>query len=149
LESLETFLAAAKGCLRHPQDRQRLEAILLRWGTAWQGPRRSLTHALSNHGAFLHFNQIIGQIQCQVFSFHAAPRHGVSMRGPDPDRIRKSHKHRNPRLDSTGLDALFQAWTAHPEARPAGNAIELFLVEAPDEVWEACLQEALDILGRA
>jgi len=38
---------------------------------------------------------------------------------------------------------VFDAWSAHPEARPAGTAVELYLDEASDEVWEACLQEVL------
>ena len=28
----------------------------------------------------------------------------------------------------------------------AGHAVELLLVETPDETWEACLQEALALL---
>jgi hypothetical protein len=68
------------------------------------------------------------------------------MRGPDPDRTRKAHKFRDHPMDRTGLDAVFEAWSAHPEARPAGNAIELYLEEAPDEVWESCLQDVLRLL---
>ncbi len=146
MEALETFLTAAKTVVKHPSDRQRMEAILLRWATAWQGPKRTLTQTHSNHGACLHFNQMIGPIWVQAFGFHASPKNGLSLRGPDPDRLRKSHKHRNPRLDPSSLDALFDAWSAHPEARPAGNAVEIFLQEAPDETWNTCLQEALEAL---
>jgi hypothetical protein len=144
-DDLNLFLAKAQAALRHPQDRKRAEALLLRWGALWPGPRRNLTCTLSNHGAFLHFNQLIGATWSQVFTFHAAPRHGLSMKGPDPDRLRKSHKYRDNPLDRMGLDAVFSAWSAHPEARPAGNAVELYLEETPDEVWEACLQEVLGL----
>jgi hypothetical protein len=41
---------------------------------------------------------------------------------------------------------LFEAWSAHEEAHPANNVVEFFLVETPDETWEACLQEALSCL---
>ena len=70
------------------------------------------------------------------------------MRGPDPDRMRKSHKLRRHKLDREPLDKVFDAWSSHPEARPAGNAVELYLEEVPDEVWEACLLEALEALGK-
>lgn len=143
MEDINFFFNKALGSLKHPSERQRAEAILLRWTAQWTGPRRNLTTTHSNHGSFLHFNQLIGTTWSHVFAFHAAPRHGLSLKGPDPDRIRKSHKHRDAPLDRTGLDALFDAWSAHPEARPAGNAVELFLEETSDEVWEACLQEAL------
>jgi len=133
----------AAACLKHSSERGRAAQILTRWSGLWQGPRRSLTCSFSNHGAFLHFNQMIGSTWSHVFTFHAAPRHGLSLRGPDPDRVRKAHKHRDTPLDRTGLDAVFAAWSAHPEARPAGNAIELYLEEAADAVWEACLQEVL------
>jgi len=146
LEELDPFLAKALASLKHPQERKRAEALLTRWYALWPGPKRNITCTFSNHGAFLHFNQMIGSTWSHVFTFHAAPRHGLSMRGPDTDRSRKAHKHRDTPLDRTGLDAVFAAWSAHPEARPAGNAIELFLDEAPDEVWEACLQEALQYL---
>lgn len=94
----------------------------------------------------MHFNQLIGDVWCKAFTFHAAPRHGLSLRGPDTDRLRKSHKLRANRLDSRPLDSLFEAWSAHPEARPAGNAVELFMDEAHDDVWELFLQEALSCL---
>jgi hypothetical protein len=68
------------------------------------------------------------------------------MRGPDTDRIRKSHKLRRHPLDRGPLDQVFAAWSAHPEVRPAGNAVELVLEEVPDEVWEACLKELLAAL---
>jgi hypothetical protein len=143
LEDLELFFAKAQSALKHPSERKRVEAILLRWTSQWTGPRRTLTTTFSNHGAFLHFNQHIGVTWSQVFTFHAAPRHGFSLKGPDPDRIRKAHRHRDAPLDRTGLDAIFEAWSAHPESRPAGNAVELFLLEASDEVWEAFLQDVL------
>ena len=47
--------------------------------------------------------------------------------------------------DRTGLDVVFAAWSSHPEARPAGNAVELYLEEAADEVWEAFLQAVLQL----
>jgi len=146
LESLEPFLDAARASLRHAQDRTRAENLLLRWTAAWQGSTRRLTITASNHGAYLHFDQRVGTIWTQVFSFHAAPHHGLSMRGPDPDRVRKAHKLRANKLDRHPLDALFDAWSAHGEAHPANNAVEFSLVETPDETWEACLQEALTLL---
>jgi hypothetical protein len=146
LEALESFLPFGRGALKHVSEKDRLEAIIRRWATAWQGPERVLDFTKSHHGAYLHFNQLIGTTWCQVCTFHAAPRHGVSMRGPDTDRVRKSHKLRRSPLDRGPLDQLFQAWSAHPEARPAGNAVELVLEEVPDNVWEACLQEALTAL---
>ncbi len=149
MEMLEPFLAAAQASLRHPQDRERAQALILRWAAAWQGPTRRLTVTSSNHGAYLHFDQRVGAVWSQVFSFHAAPRVGLSMRGPDPDRARKAHKLRAHKLDRHPLDALFEAWSAHGEAHPANNAVELFLVETPDETWEACLQEALACLKDA
>ena len=145
MDDLDHFLAKAMAAVKHPQERRRAEAILLRWTALWAGPRRNLTCTFSNHGAFLHFNQLIGTTWSHVFTFHAAPHHGLSMKGPDTDRLRKSHKHRDNPLDRQGLDAVFAAWSAHPEARPAGNAVELFLDEAADEVWEACLQEVLTL----
>jgi len=145
LEDLDLFMEQALAALKHPQEKQRAQAILARWSTLWPGPRRNLTCTFSNHGAFLHFNQMIGSNWSHVFTFHAAPRQGLSMRGPDSDRVRKAHKHRDTPLDRQGLDGVFAAWSAHPEARPAGNAIELYLEEAADEVWEACLQEVLTL----
>ncbi|MDR3673771.1 MAG: hypothetical protein P4L36_23215 [Holophaga sp.] len=146
MEELDTFLEKASVCLKHPQEKQRALALLTRWSGVWSGPKRNLTTTFSNHGAFLHFNQMIGSTWSHVFTFHAAPRHGLSLRGPDTDRVRKAHKHRDTPLDRTGLDAVYAAWSAHPEARPAGNAIELYLEEAADEVWESCLQEVLRFL---
>lgn len=140
------FLAEASASIRRPQSRARAGAILSRWAMAWQGPTRILEHTRSNHGAYLHFNQLIGTVWCHVFVFHASHKDGLSLRGPDTDRTRKAHKLRSNRLDSSGLDALFTAWSAHPEAHPAGNAVEFWLDEVPDEVWEACLQEALECL---
>ncbi len=147
MEALESFLPFGHGALRHASERQRLDAILWRWASAWQGPSRVLEFTRSHHGAYLHFNQLLGTTWCQVCTFHAAPRQGVAMRGPDPDRIRKSHKLRRQPLDRGPLDQVFAAWSAHPEARPAGNAVELVLDEVPDEVWEACLKELLAALN--
>jgi len=146
LETLEPFLAALPSCVRHGSDRARAEALLMKWSAAWQGPRRLLDYTRSNHGACLHFNQLIGKTWVQAFAFHAVLRRGLFLRGPDTDRQRKSHKHRDNPLDSTGLDALYAAWNAHPEARPANNAIELYLLEAPDETWDLFLADALRLL---
>lgn len=143
MEDLNFFLSRALAAVKHGSERRRAEAILVRWTSQWTGPKRTVNCTFSNHGAFLHLDQLIGTIWAHVATFHAAPRHGLSLKGPDPDRMRKSHKLRNDRLDRSGLDAVFDAWSAHPEARPAGNAVELFLEEAPDEVWEAFLQELL------
>ena len=145
MEDLDLFFERAQAALKRPQEKLRAQAILSRWAGLWSGPRRNLTCTFSNHGAFLHFNQMIGTTWSHVFTFHAAPRHGLSMRGPDSDRVRKAHKHRDTPLDRQGLDGVFAAWSTHPEARPAGNAIELYLDEAADEVWEACLQEVLTL----
>lgn len=146
MEILEPFLTETAAVLRHAQSRARAFALLQRWATAWQGPHMVLEHTRSIHGSCLRFNQRIGTVWCHAFAFHAVPREGLSLRGPDTDRARKSHKLRTHRLDASGLDALFEAWSAHPEAHPAGNAVEFRLEETPDEVWEACLQEALQLL---
>jgi hypothetical protein len=146
LETLEPFLAALQSCLRHPHDRERADAVLRKWSAAWQGPRRALEYTRSNHGACLHFNQLVGTVWSHAFSFHAVLKRGLFLRGPDTDRQRKSHKFRANPLDTTGLDALFEAWSAHPEARPANNAVELHLLEASDEVWAQFLQDALRLL---
>lgn len=146
MEILDIFLAETSSCLKRAPSRERAEAILTRWATAWQGPTRALEHTRSNHGACLRFNQRIGTIWCHAFAFHAVPKEGLFLRGPDTDRTRKSHKLRSNRLDSASLDALFEAWSARPEAHPAGNAVEFHLEEVPDEIWEACLQEALEHL---
>jgi hypothetical protein len=146
LVEVETFLDSLKGAFKKAADRNRAEVILLRWTTAWQGQFRNLTVTTSNHGAFLHFNQFICGVWCKAFVLHAAPRHGLSLRGPDTDRTRKSHKLRAHRLDSKSLDNLFDAWSLHPEARPAGNAVVLRMDEAHDDVWESFLQEALSCL---
>jgi len=147
LEIVESFLEAAKGAFRRTDGRKRAEIILTRWASVRQGPCRSLTGTASSHGAYLHFNQFIGGIWCKVFTFRASPRQGLSLRGPDTDRVRKSHKLRANRLDTKSLDKLFENWSLHPEAHPAGNAVELFMDEAHDEVWEAFLQEALTCLN--
>jgi hypothetical protein len=146
LEILETYLAEASATIKRPQSRARAQVILTRWATAWQGPTRALAHTRSIHGSCLHFNQLIGTVWCHAFAFHAIPREGLFLKGPDTDRTRKSHKFRSNRLDSSSLDALFKAWSARPEARPAGNAVEFWLEEVPDEVFEACLQEVLECL---
>lgn len=146
MEILEAFLADVSASLKHAQARARAGAIITRWGTAWQGPARTLDHTRSIHGSCLHFNQLIGTVWCQAFTFHVVPRNGLFLRGPDTDRSRKSHKLRSNRLDASGLDALYAAWSGRPEAHPAGNAVEFRLEETPDETWEACLQDALACL---
>lgn len=140
---IDSFLPAVRSAHKHTQSRARAEVILVRWLTAWQGPKRSLDCTHSIHGTCLHFNQLMGSVWCHVFAFHVTRREGMSLRGPDTDRARKSHKHRQNPLDPAPLDALFTAWSAHPEAHPAGNAVVFYLDETPDETWEACLQEAL------
>lgn len=145
--ALEDFLAASRGSVRHPADRQRMVQLLNRWVASWKGKQRVLDLTHSTHGVFLHFNQFIADRWCQVCYFHASPRHGVSMRGPDPDRVRKSHKYRRDKMDTTKLDALFDAWSTHEEAHPAGLAVEFYLEETSDEVWVACLQSVKEILG--
>lgn len=147
LKILDDFLDAGSPALRHSADRRRLRDILTAWTSPWKGKDRVLDLTHSTHGLFLHFNQNIAGHWCQVCYFHAAPKHGVSMRGPDPDRARKSHKYRRDKLDPTKLDALFEAWSLHPEARPAGLAVEFFLEETSDEVWGACLNSVREILG--
>lgn len=148
MELLEEFLPYAKGCLRHSAERQRLETILTHWAGQWRGKQRVLDYSRSHHGAFLHFNQFMGGKWVQAFTFVATPREGVCLRGPDPDRVRKSHKFRHNPLDPAPLDALFEAWAQHPEARPAGHAVEFFIEETPDETWDACLAETMTHLGR-
>jgi hypothetical protein len=145
--ALQDFLLSGRACVRHPADRQRLEALLTRWALAWKSKDRVMDLTHSTHGVFLHFNQFISERWCQVCYFHASNKHGVSMRGPDPDRVRKSHKYRRDKLDTTKLDALFEAWSAHGEAHPAGLAVEFFLEETSDDVWTACLKSVKEILG--
>ena len=146
MEVLTDFIIDARAAEGHASNKQRAEAILTRWGTAWQGSKRALDATHSNHGAYLHFNQLIGKVWSHAFTFHASHREGLILRGPDTDRVRKGHRDRENRLDVSGLDAVFLAWGAHPEAHPAGNAVEFYLEETPDEVWEACLQEVLKLL---
>jgi len=145
-EVLDDFIQATHSILKHASEKQRAEAILVRWGAAWQGKTRALESTYSNHGAYLHFNQLIGKVWSHAFTFHASQRDGLTLRGPDSDRVRKSHKFRSNKLDSSGLDALFVLWGAHPESHPAGNAVEFWLNETPDDTWEACLKEALATL---
>jgi hypothetical protein len=147
LDLLEEFLPYAQGCLKHPSERQRLAQILTHWVAQWTGKQRVLDCARSHHGTFLHFNQFLGGKWVQAFTFVATRREGVCLRGPDVDRARKSHKYRNNPLDPAPLDALFDAWSQHPEARPAGRAVEFFIEETPDEVWTACLAEVKASLG--
>jgi glycerophosphoryl diester phosphodiesterase len=147
MSDLELFLTKVRPALKHPQERKRAEALLAHWAAQWAGPRRNITFSFSNHGAFLHFHQLIGTTWSAVFSFHAANRQGLSMRGPDTDRTRKAHKLRANPMDRSGLDAVYEAWSAHPEGRPAGNAVEFFLEETSDDTWEACLQEVLRCLS--
>lgn len=144
---VETFIAAVLKGGRHASERARAEALVRRWCAAWQGPKRNLLLTRSNHGWYLHFNQLVGRTWVQAFGFHADQRHGLIMRGPDTDRERKAHYLRANRLEKAPLDALFEAWSAHPDGRPAGLAVEFFLNETTDETWEACLQEALQHLG--
>lgn len=146
MEQLEAFLEAVLPRIHPAPERARAEAILLRWGTAWQGPARSLEATRSIHGIFLHFNQRLGGVWSQAFGFRLTSRHGLTLRGPDPDRARKAHKFRAHKLERAPLDALFEAWSLHPEAHPAGNAVEFLFEETPDDTWEACLQEALACL---
>ena len=147
VDQLDEFLPYAQGCMKHPSERARLAALLDRWAGQWRGKHRVLDYSRSHHGAFLHFNQFMDGKWIQVFTFVATRREGVCLRGPDPDRTRKSHKLRKNRLDAGPLDALFEAWSLHPEARPAGHAVEFFVEETPDEVWAACLAEVLAHLG--
>jgi hypothetical protein len=145
-EALEQFLSVAHASVPHPKERPRVTALLESWASAWNGKNRVVRLTRSNHGAFLHFALLIGHQWAQAFTFIASHQHGFSLRGPDPDRTRKSHKQRNHRLDSSSLDALFDAWSQHPEARPAGHAVEFFLEETPDDIWKACLQSVVDLL---
>ena len=145
--ALQYFLDIGRAAVRHPADRKRMEALLTRWATAWKGKDRVMDLTQSTHGVFLHFNQFIADHWCQICYFHASPKHGVSMRGPDPDRVRKSHKFRREKMDTTKLDMLFDAWSAHSEARAAGLAVEFFLEETSDDVWADCLNSVKEILG--
>jgi len=147
LEQLDDFLPYAQGCLKHPSERARLEAILTLWTAKWTGKKRVLDFSRSLHGAYLHFNQFMDGKWVQAFTFVATRREGVCLRGPDVDRARKSHKYRHNPLDSAPLDALFETWSLHLEARPAGHAVEFFLEETPDETWAACLAEVFQHLG--
>lgn len=147
LEELETFLPYAQACLKHPSERARLAAILTTWTSRWRGKQRVLEYSRSHHGAYLHFNQLMGGKWVQAFTFVATRREGVCLRGPEPDRVRKAHKLRANPLNAAPLDALFEAWSAHPEARPAGHAVEFFVEETPDDVWADCLQSVLTHLG--
>ena len=147
VNALQDFLLVGRASLRHPADRRRLEALLTRWAEAWKGKDRVLDLTHSTHGVFLHFNQFIADHWCQICYFHASPKHGVSMRGPDPDRVRKSHKFRRQKMDTTKLDALFEAWSTHEEAHAAGLAVEFFLEETSDEVWAACQKSVKELLG--
>ncbi|MCL1892795.1 MAG: hypothetical protein FWG02_00985 [Holophagaceae bacterium] len=147
MEIVESFLESALSTLKREETRERAQSILTKWAEAWQGSTRRLTLSDSNHGTYLHFNQLIGGVWCKAFTFHATPGNGLSLRGPDTDRTRKSHKLRSKRLDSGSLDKLFEAWSTHPEARPAGNAVILLLDEAHDDVWESFLHEALSCLN--
>jgi hypothetical protein len=140
---LDDFLLVAERCLANRHDRDRLFRLLTRWADAWQGKNRVLNLTASNHGAYLHFTQLIGTHWMQAFTFIATYKEGVRMKGPDPDRGRKSHKLRTNRLDPKPLDDLFETWSAHPESRPAGHAVEFVLEETPDDTWDACLKEAL------
>lgn len=145
-EALEEFWGVAFPILPR-QERERASAVLETWVGAWKGKHRVVNLTRSNHGAFLHFAQFMDNAWVQAFTFIASRKEGVSLRGPDPDRLRRAHKLRRNRIDSGPLDRLYEAWSAHPEARPAGHAVEFFLHETPDETWAACLKETQDCLG--
>ncbi|MBS1766687.1 MAG: hypothetical protein JST05_04690 [Acidobacteria bacterium] len=145
-EALEEFWGVAFPILAR-QERERASAILEAWVAAWKGKQRVVNLTRSNHGAFLHFAQFMDGAWVQAFTFIASRKEGVSLRGPDPDRLRRAHKLRRHRVDSGPLDKLYEAWSAHPEARDAGHAVEFFIHETPDETWEACLTETLQCLG--
>ena len=147
MEQLDDFLPYAQGCLKHVSERVRLEGILGQWTSRWRGKHRVLDYSRSHHGAYLHFNQLMDGKWVQAFTFVATRKEGVCLRGPDVDRVRKSHKLRRNPLDRAPLDALFEDWSRHPEARPAGHAVEFFIEETPDEVWTACLEEVVRHLG--
>lgn len=147
MEVVESFLTAAATCLKQAHARNRAAELVQRWAAVWQGPTRVLDFTHSNHGACLHFNQFLGTTWCHAFTFHATRKEGFFMKGPDTDRSRKSHKLRTHKLDPGALDALFEAWSLHPEARPAGNAVEFFLDEVPDDTWAILLQEVLHHLA--
>ncbi len=148
MDLLDDFLPYAQGCLKHPSERIRLAALLSQWTAKWRGKNRTLDYSRSLHGAFLHFNQLLDGKWVKAFTFVATRREGVCLRGPDVDRARKSHKFRHNPLNSAPLDALFEAWSLHPEARPAGHAVEFFMEETPDEVWAVCLAEVIVHLGQ-
>ena len=147
MDLLDEFLPYAQGCLKHPSERARLAAVLTLWTAKWKGKQRTFDYSRSHHGAFLHFNQFMAGKWVQAFTFVATKREGVCLRGPEPDRIRKAHKYRHNPLNAAPLDALFEIWSLHPEARPAGHAVEFFLEETPDDVWAACLAEVFTYLG--
>ena len=148
LDLLDEFLPYAQGCLKHPSERARLATVLLVWTARWKGKQRTFDYSRSHHGAFLHFNQFMEGKWVQAFTFVATKREGVCLRGPEPDRVRKAHKYRHNPLNAAPLDSLFETWSLHPEARPAGHAVEFFLEETPDDVWAACLAEVLTCLGQ-
>lgn len=147
LEGLEQFLAKVVTSSMHLANKKRAITILTKWSNSWIGPKCSITYTFSNHGAFLRFNQLIGSVWSHVFIFHISNKHSLVMRGPDTDRIRKSHKHKDNPIDRSKLDAVFTAWSMHPEAKSAGNAVEFYLEETPDEVWEVVLQELLTLIS--
>lgn len=146
LESVDFFLNKINSYLKHSQERHRAIDIITRWSSVWSNNKRTITYTSSNHGLSLSFNQLIGSVWSHVFVFHLSKKRGLFMKGPDLDRIRKSHKHRNNPMDRTKLDAVFELWSLHPESRRAGNAVEFYLTETPNDVWEACLQEVLSNL---
>lgn len=147
MEQLDEFVAYAHTCVKHARERARVAPLLEGWATAWQGRDRMLDFTRSLHGVSLHFNQRIGTHWIQAFSFHANRRDGFFLKGPDTDRARKSHKLRSNPLDAAPLDALFEAWRAHPEHHPAGMAVVFHLEETPDDTWAALLKAALDQLA--
>lgn len=145
-DALEDFWSVAFPILPR-QERERASRILETWVASWKGKLRTVNLTRSNHGAFLHFAQFMDGSWIQAFTFIADRKDGVSLRGPDPDRSRRAHKLRRHKVDSAPLDKLFEAWSLHPEGRPAGHAVEFFIHETPDDTWDACLRETLACLG--
>jgi hypothetical protein len=146
-ESIDDFFISVRAHIKNASDRERAIQVIEMWRAAWVGKNKSITATHSGHGSFLHFNLFLSNQWCHAFVFRSVPRQGMSLRGPDPDRMRRSHKMKANPLDRKPLDQLFEDWSQHPEGRPAGNAIEFFIDETPDSVWTACLQAVRVRLG--
>lgn len=142
-ENIDDFLITMRSHIKNGTDQARGQAIVQRWQSQWIGKHKSITATHSNHGSYLHFNIFLSNQWCHGFLFRSIPKKGFSLRGPDPDRTRRSHKLKSNRLDSTPLDLLFEDWQSIPHSHAAGNAVEFFLEETPDDIWETCLQAAL------